>query len=127
MNEKYTKLFTEIARVISVLAESTMDYNKSQNDEHAYEASETMRNEYTKLWDKLKENPNAKLTRAEYAKLYIGSLIIVGQIESRIEKDKVALSGYKVDMLPKLKQIVDETKNDIEAVKLAEKIFQIKE
>lgn len=125
MDAKYVKLFTEIARTISILSENVMDYNKEHNDEHGYEASETMRNEYTNLWHKLEDNPNITLTRAEYAKIYIGSLIIVEQIESKIEKDKIALAGYKSDMVPKLEQIMNQTKNDSEAEKLSEKIFQI--
>lgn len=125
MDAKYVKLFTEIARTISVLSESVMDYNKGQNDDKAYEASETMRNEYTNLWHKLEDNPDAKLSRAEYAKTYIGALIIVEQIESRIKKDKIALDGYKADLIPKLEQVVNQTKSDIDAAKLGEKIFQI--
>lgn len=125
MDAKYVKLFTEIARTISILSENVMDYNKEHNDEHGYEASETMHNEYTNLWHKLEDNPNITLTRAEYAKIYIGSLIIIEQIESRIEKDKIALAGYKSDMVPKLEQIMNQTKNDSEAEKLGKKIFQI--
>lgn len=127
MDQKYSNLFTEIARTISILAESVMDYNKSQDDQPSYEASETMRNEYMKLQNKLEDNPNATLSRAEYAKLLIGALIIVEQIESKIKKDQIALAGYKTDMIPKLEQIVNETKNDIEAAKRAEKIFQVKD
>ena len=128
MEKRYIKLFTEIARTVSVLAESVMDYNRQKNDEEALKTSTIMRDDYNKLHDMLCAsdfNPE-QLTKKEYAKLLVGAIIITNQIEERLKKDQIALDSYKALLIPKLEQIVNDTAVE-EIQSKAEELFNITE
>lgn len=127
MNKTYLKLFTELARTITLMSEQVMEYNHKNNDEKGENTAQIMRDDYTKLYDRMNEagfDPDT-LTRADYAKLLVAAIIATQNIENRIENEKKALQGYKIDTIPKLNRIIDETKTDEEAVALANQIFVI--
>lgn len=125
MDKKYLQLFTELTRAVEVLSEQVMDYDKAQNDEKGLETAEIMRDDFAALHDKL--GTNEPLTKAEYAKLLVAAMIVANNIEDRIKSERKAIEGYKIDIIPKLSRINDETTNDEEAIKLAEEIFKISE
>lgn len=129
MDQTYINLFKELARAMEITAERAMEYNNSIKDEKGYETSKIMRDDYSKLYDKISapEFVSSMFSRAEFAKLLVGAYVISQDIEQRIASQKKALNGYKLDILPKLDRIMNETKNDDEALHLAEKIFQVKE
>lgn len=102
-----------------------MDYDKAQNDEKGLETAEMMRDDFAALHDKL--GTNEPLTKAEYAKLLVAAMIVANNIEDRIKSERKAIEGYKIDIIPKLSRINDETTTDEEARKLADEIFKIQE
>ena len=82
-----------------------------------------MRNDFAALHDKL--GTDEPITKADYAKLLVAAMIITNNIEDRIKSERKAIEGYKIDIIPKLSRVNDETTNDEEAQKLADEIFKI--
>lgn len=129
MNQKYIELFREIAHNTEIMAERVMEYDKQKDDKEGLKTAETMRNDFSNLYDKIRAD-NFKpetLTRAEWAKILVGSMIVTNNIEQQLENQRKALQGYKMDLIPKLNRIMEETKTDEEATKLAENLFEISE
>ena len=128
MDSRYVKLFTQIAQSIEVIAEQAMEMNHANNDEKGEDAAEKMREMYMELHDRMsKEDFDPKtLSKADYARILVGAAIAAQGIENRIETEKKALEGYKIDTIPKLNRIMDEVKDDESARALAEELFTIK-
>lgn len=129
MKSGYEKLFQEIARTNEILAERVMELNHNQNDAKGEETAEIMRHDYSKLYDKFGKDDFEleQLTRNDWAKLLVGAMIAVQNIEDRIKGEQKAVEGYKLDVIPKLQRVIDETKTDAEVQKLVLEIFKIKE
>ena len=100
-----------------------MDYNKKNNNDKGYETAEKMRNIYMTLEDKFVNGD--ELSRVDFVQLITVSYIVMNNIQTRIENEQKALEGYKVDLLPKLSRIMNETSDDESARKLAEELFSI--
>lgn len=128
MDKVYVSLFTEMAHATEVNAERVLEYNKKKGDLKGYSAAKIMRDDFAALYDCFRspDFDSATLTKADYAKLLAAAVIVSQQIEKTIEAQKKALQGYKIDTIPKLDRIVN-CKNDEEAIKLANEIFQTKE
>ena len=128
MDSRYVKLFTQIAQSIEVIAEQAMEANRESNDKKGEDAAEKMREMYMELHDRMsKEDFDPKtLSKADYARILVGAAIAAQGIEDRIEMEKKALEGYKIDTIPKLNRIMDEAKDDEGARALAEELFTIK-
>lgn len=126
MDKKYLQLFTELAHAVETLSEQVMEYDRQKNDEKGEQTAQSMRDDYAKLYDKLRGD-NVVLTRSEYAKLLVAAYIVVNNIEDRIKGERKAIEGYKIDIIPKLSRINDETTNDTDASALAEEIFKIQQ
>jgi len=124
MDKRYRDLFTLIAQTIANTAEQVMDLHKSNNEEKEYQTAEIMRNDYLDLRDKLKTEDS--LVKADYARLLVGAVIVTNQLDNKIKNEQKALQAYKIDILPKLDQINNET--DMEkALVLANELFEVKE
>lgn len=126
MDKKYLQLFTELAHAVETLSEQVMEYDRQKNDEKGEQTAQSMRDDYAKLYDKLRGD-NVVLTRSEYAKLLVAAYIVVNNIADRIKGERKAIEGYKIDIIPKLSRINDETTNDADASTLAEEIFKIQQ
>lgn len=130
MNKKYIDLFHLICQSAEALAEQALDENTKKNDEAGIRAATIMHDDFMRLSD-LFANPgfsSDSLTRADYAKLMVGTYFAVTQINSRIERDKKALNGYQIDVLPKLDQLINFDDKDEEGLKkLASQLFAIEE
>ena len=124
MDKKYIELFIELAKATAVAAEQVMDYDKAKNDEDGFKTAQTMRDDYTALLGKLKDNP--ELDKADFAKLLVGALITVNQIQDRITALQKGLAGYQTDLIPKLNKVID-AESDEDARKIANEEFNIKE
>ena len=123
MHKKYIKLFEEIAHATEVAAEQVMEYNKSKNDDKGFETAQTMRDDFSALYDKIRdENFDGVLTKAEYAKLLVGCYVVVGNIQDRVEALRKAVAGYQSDLVPKLSKVI-EADSDEEAQASAEEQF----
>lgn len=128
MHSKYIELFKEIAKATSVSAEQVMDYDKQKDDTKGYDAAETLHKDFIELYDKIRDkNFDGQLAREDFARLLVGTLIIMNQLNDRITALKKAMTGYQTDIMPKLQDIVDNTKTDEEAMAMAEEKFSIKE
>lgn len=129
MHEKYITLFKELLKNAEITAEKVAELNRKNNDEKRENVALTMRDDYVKLADKMKdENFSVKdLTKAEYAKLFVATFVFTENLKADIERLKKILQGYEIDVIPKLDRIVQECSTDEEAHKLAEKLFQIVE
>lgn len=122
MNKQYKDLFTLIARTIANLAEQVMNNHIQNNEEKEQKIAETMRDDYLDLIDKI---DSESLVKADFARLLVGTVIIVNQLENKIKTEQTALQEYKVNIIPKLDQINNATEE--ETTKLAEQLFEIKE
>lgn len=126
MDKKYIELFKELARVTAISAEQVMDYDKEKGDDKGYETAEIMRNDFSELQGKLEANDfDGVLTKAEYAKLLIGTLVIANTLRDKVTALNKAINGYEKDLAPKLQKVLDESNSDEEAQKIAEEIFII--
>ena len=125
MDKVYIQLFSEIAHAVELTAEQVLENNLKENDADGEHAAVVMRDSYAKLYDKIRDDNfvESMLDRADYAKLLVGAFIVTQNLEQKIETEKKALQGYKIDTLPKLDRIMNETKNDEEAKLLAKEIF----
>ena len=128
MHSKYIELFKEIANATAISAEQVMDYDKQKDDSKGYEAAETLHKDFIELYDKIRDKDfDGQLAREDFARLLVGTLIIMNQLNDRINALKKAMTGYQTDVMPKLQEIVDNAKTDEEAMTLAEEKFSIKE
>ena len=127
MDKKYLQLFSELAHAVEVLSEQVMEYDRKKNDTKGEQTAQSMRDDYANLYDKLRDNVEAQITKSDYAKLLVAAYIVVNNIEDRIKGERKAVEGYKIDIIPKLSRINDETTNDTEASALAEEIFKIQQ
>ena len=128
MDSVYKQLFTEIAHAVEVTAEQVLELDIKKNDTNGQNAARVMREDYSKLYDRLRSDSfkEEQLERADYAKLLVGAFIVAKNLEQRIEQEKKALEGWKLDTIPKLDRIVNETKTTEEAQNLAKEIFKVK-
>ena len=128
MHSKYIELFKVIANATAISAEQVMDYDKQKDDAKGYEAAETLHKDFIGLYDKIRDkNFDGQLAREDFARLLVGTLIIMNQLNDRITALKKAMTGYQTDIMPKLQDIVDNTKTNEEAMAMAEEKFSIKE
>ena len=127
MHDKYLILFKELTRSMEVLAERVMDYNHKKNDAEGLKTAQIMRDDYQNLNDRLRdENFDIQtLTKSDFAKFLVAAFVIVQNIEDKIKSEQIAINSYKIDVIPKLERIVNNTQTDEEALKLASEIFQI--
>lgn len=124
MDKRYVELFKELAKATAVSAEQVMDYDRVKNDEEGLKTAQTMRDDYNALHDKISDG--SELDKADFAKLLVGAMIIVNQIQDRLATLQKAMSGYQTDLIPKLNEIIEAETED-EVKKLAIEKFSIKE
>lgn len=124
MDKRYRNLFTLIAQTIANTAEQVMDLHKNNNEEKEYQTAEIMRDDYLNLRDKLEAEQD--LSKADYARLLVGAIIVTTQLDNKIKSEQKALQGYKIDVIPKLDQINNELDEE-KALQLASQLFEIKE
>ena len=124
MDKRYRDLFTLIAQTIANTAEQVMDLHKNNNEEKEYQTAEIMRDDYLNLHDKLEAEQD--LSKADYARLLVGAVIVTTQLDNKIKSEQKALQGYKIDVIPKLDQINNELDEE-KALQLASQLFEIKE
>ena len=80
------------------------------------------------IYDKLrKEGDKAQLSVSNFAHLYVAAGILINQLEAQKKSIETAIHGYKIDIIPKLNRVLNETSNDIEAIKLAQELFSIED
>ena len=127
MDKEYLQLFIEIVHAAELLAEQVIEYDNSQNDENGAKTAEIMRNDYAKLYDKMRDEKFdfTSLTKADYAKFLVAALIVVNNIESKIKNEELAVKNYKIDIIPKLERIINEIKDEENASELAKELFTI--
>ena len=129
MHPKYVELFKEIAHTTEVLAEQVMEYDRTKSDADGEKTAETMRNDFGAIYNKMsaKDFLPDSLTKSEFIRLMVGTLIVINNIENRITNERKAIDNYKAEILPKLERVINECENDEAAVTLANDLFSIKE
>lgn len=128
MHKKYIELFKELAHATEVAAEQVMEYNETKGDKKGYETAETLRNDFAELYDRMKVEgfDGSTLTKADYARLLVGSYVVVGNLQDRVQALQKAIAGYQSDLVPKLSKVI-EANTDEAALASAEEQFQISE
>lgn len=124
MSNEYLTLFKELAHAVELLAEQVMDYDHNHNDTEGEKTAQIMRDDFAKLTDKL-NSEEVVLERNDYIKLLTGVYIIVNNLQDKITNLKRTIDGYQTNVGAKLQRIMNETKSDEEAEKLAEELFKI--
>ena len=128
MDKTYLTLFTELAHASEVIAEQVMELNKSHQDDKGIETAQIMRDDFAQLYDMMRKedfDPNT-LGKREYAKLLVGAIIVANQLDNKIKAEQKALDGYKIDTIPKLERIVNETNSQEEIQALSNELFAVK-
>ena len=126
MDKKYIKLFKDLAQATAATAEMVMDYDSSKGDAKGLETATSMRDDYQALAESLDNlMQDYQLNRNDAAKLLVGAMIQVNQIQDRINNLKKAMAGYQTDVIPKLQAVIDNSKTDEEAFKIANEKFVI--
>lgn len=123
MDKKYIILFKDLAQATAASAEQVMDYDKQKGDEKGFETAQMMRNDFQALADSIGEDYQANKT--DIARLLVGAMIQVNQIQDRMNNLKKAMTGYQSDVIPKLQEVLDNAKDDEDAAKLANEKFII--
>ena len=127
MDKRYITLFKELAQATAVSAEQVMEYDRGKGDEKGLETATIMRDDYQKLVDSITSaDENYQLNKADAARLLVGAMIQINQLQDRINNLKKAMSGYQADVIPKLQEIVD-LENDEDVAKVANEKFIILE
>lgn len=127
MDKQYVTLFKDLAQATAASAEAVMDYDREKGDEKGLETATTMRDDFQTLTDKINESGEAyNMNKSDAARLLVGAMIQVNQLQDRINNLKKAMTGYQTDVIPKLQEIVD-AENDEAASKIADEKFIIKE
>ena len=128
MDKRYVTLFKDLAQATAASAEAVMDYDREKGDERGLETATTMRDDFQALTDRINEGGEAySMNKGDAARLLVGAMIQVNQLQDRINNLKKAMSGYQTDVVPKLQSIVDEATDDEAAEKMANEKFIIKE
>ena len=122
MDKKYITLFKDLAQATSASAEAVMDYDRQKGDEQGLATATTMRNDFQELADRIDDS--YIINKNDAARLLVGAMIQVNQLQDRINNLKKAITGYQTDIIPKLQKLVD-AQNDEAAQKLAEENFII--
>lgn len=125
MDKKYIELFKSLAQATAVSAEQVMEYDKAKEDEKGLQTATTMRDDFQELFDKI--NDDFILSKSDAARLLVGAMIQVNQLQDRINALKKAITGYQTDIIPKLQEIVDNAENDEMANQMANEKFIIKD
>ena len=127
MDKRYLTLFKDIAQATAISAEHVMDYDKSKDDKKGYETAKTMRDDYQELFNTLVAGGEEYvMSRPDAARLLIGAMIQVNQLQDRMNNLKKAMAGYQTDVVPKLQEILDNSEDDNTIAKLANEKFVIK-
>ena len=128
MDKRYITLFRDLAQATAASAESVMDYDREKGDEKALETATTMRDDFQALTDKINEAGDAyEMDKSDVARLLVGAMIQVNQLQDRINNLKKAMSGYQTDVVPKLQAILDGATDDAVAIQMANEKFIIQE
>jgi len=123
MDKKYITLFKDLAQATAASAETVMDYDREKGDEKGLETATIMRDDYQELASRINET-GYEITKSDAAKLLVSAMIMVNQLQDRLNNIKKAMVGYQTDVIPKLQEIVD-AKTDDDVHKLAEEKFII--
>lgn len=124
MNEYYVKLFKEVLFNCEVLSEKVMDYNKEHDKNDEYETANKMRNDFANLHDRM-EDPAYVPTKNDYIVILAATYITAQNLEDHAATLEKVAKGYRMEVIPRLTRIIDETQDDEGAKELAEKIFQL--
>ena len=124
MDKKYVTLFKELAQATAASAETVMDYDKEKGDEKGFETARIMRDDFQDLVSRI-DVTEYIMSKADAAKLLVGTMIMANQLNDRMEAYKKAMAGYQTDVIPKLQEIVDNAADDADAAEMANKKFII--
>lgn len=123
MDKKYIELFKNLAQAIAVTSEQVMEYDREKDDTKGLETATIMRDDYQALAESIKDDYAP--SRGDIAKLLIGAMVQVNQLQDRINHLKKAMTGYQTDVIPKLQEVLDNSETDEDAVRLANEKFVI--
>ncbi len=128
MHKKYITLFKDLAQATAASAETVMEYDKEKKDEKGLITATTMRNDFQALADTITNaGENYAPSQNEAARLLVGAMIMVNQLQDRISALQKAVTGYQTDVIPKLQEIVEKANSDELAQKMANEKFIIEE
>lgn len=124
MDKKYVTLFKELAKTTAASAETVMEYDREKGDEKGLETATIMRDDYQMLTEAITNaGDNYVPTKNEAAKLLVGAMVVVNQLQDQINNLRKAIQGYQTNLIPKLQEIVDNATTDDDARQMAEASF----
>lgn len=124
MDNKYVTLFKELAQSAAASAEAVMDYDRELKDEEGLKTATQMRDDYQDLADKISAAGNDYvLTRNDAAKLTVAAMVMVNQLQDRINFYKRSITGYQTDLIPKLQELLASELTDDDFGNLANEKF----
>ena len=128
MDKKYITLFKTLAQATAISAEKVMEYDRKNDDQSGLEAATTMRDDYQELVSIIKKAGDDYVpNRVEAARLLIGVMVQMNQLQTQLNTIQSAMTGYQSDVIPKLQEIVDKAESDDAARQMANEKFIIVE
>lgn len=127
MDVRFITMFKEIAHNTYLLANRVSKSDYKNKTEESDKVAEIIRDDYTELYERLNtENFDpTSLTRQDFAKLLVGTSILVGNLQNQVDSLQKAVNDYKTVIIPALQAIFEKTEDDAAAIALAEHFFTI--
>lgn len=122
MDTRIKQLFQTICERMAVTAEIAANDKSTVVDMKNQKNAFLMRDNFQDLKDKLATDE--PLTKKDYISLYAGAQLMTRQLDANINVWRKTRQQYQEWVIPKLKQVVDET-GDFNA--LADEIFVLKD
>lgn len=103
MDKKYVTLFKDLAKATAISAESVMEYDRQKSDDKGLETATILRDDFEDLTAIIeKAGDDYVPTQPEAARLLVGAIIMVNQLQDKINTLHKAMTGYQTDIIPKL-------------------------
>lgn len=129
MDTRFIDLFKEIAHSTELLAEKVSDSEYDNKNEETDKVAVIMRDDYAALYDRLRADgfDPKTLVRTDYAKLLVGTSIVVNNLKGQKETLETAINGYETIVMPRLQKIYTDSTDDASAAALADTLLSVEE
>lgn len=121
LTQQYKDLFALVARNGAINGEKAMDVIAEKNPEEDLINTKKMTQDFRDLEDKIEADE--ELTLLDFLHLWVGASISRTVIEKNVNTWTAVVKAYGEDLIPKLYEIAQSSKDDTKWQKLVEEYF----
>ena len=121
LTQQYKDLFALVARNGAINGEKAMDVIAEKNPEEDLTNTKKMTQDFRDLEDKIKADE--ELTLLDFLHLWVGASISRTVIEKNVNTWTAVVKAYDEDLIPKLYEIAQSSKDDTKWQELVEEYF----